>query len=82
MLHDGPPYANGEHPPREPRSTRCSRTSSSAIKTCPGYKAPYVPGWDTHGLPIELKALKKIGRIERHQRPGSKLRKVLPGVSR
>ena len=26
-----------------------------------GFQAPYVPGWDTHGLPIELKALKKLG---------------------
>ena len=30
-------------------------------KNMSGYKAPYIPGWDTHGLPIELKAMKKVG---------------------
>ena len=49
------------------RSTRCSRTSSSSRSTLDGFDAPYVPGWDCHGLPIELAVEKK------HGRPGQKL---------
>jgi isoleucyl-tRNA synthetase len=39
-----------------------------------GFKAPYVPGWDTHGLPIELKAMKSIG-VENGAIPPVELRK-------
>lgn len=60
VLHDGPPYANGEiH-----CGTALNKTLKDIIvkyKNMNGFCAPYVPGWDTHGLPIELKALKKIG---------------------
>lgn len=60
ILHDGPPYANGEiH-----LGTALNKTLKDFIikqKNMSGYCAPYVPGWDTHGLPIELKALKSIG---------------------
>lgn len=60
ILHDGPPYANGDiH-----LGTALNKVLKDFIikfKNMDGFKAPYVPGWDTHGLPIELKATKKIG---------------------
>ena len=60
VLHDGPPYANGDiH-----MGTALNKVIKDIIikyKNMSGYKAPYIPGWDTHGLPIELKAMKKVG---------------------
>ena len=57
VLHDGPPYANGAiH-----LGTALNKILKDFIvkqKNMSGFQAPYVPGWDTHGLPIELKALK------------------------
>ena len=61
VLHDGPPYANGDiH-----LGTALNKILKDFIvrqKNMCGYKAPFVPGWDTHGLPIELKALKECGK--------------------
>ena len=45
------------------RSTRSSRTSSSSRARLDGYDAPYVPGWDCHGLPIEMQVEKTHGRV-------------------
>lgn len=60
VLHDGPPYANGDiH-----IGTALNKVLKDIVvkrKNMSGFKAPYIPGWDTHGLPIELKALKKDG---------------------
>jgi isoleucyl-tRNA synthetase len=60
ILHDGPPYANGDiH-----MGHALNKTLKDFIlryKTMRGFKAPYVPGWDCHGLPIEQQILKKIG---------------------
>ncbi len=42
-------------------STRSSRTSSSSRARWPGFRTPYVPGWDTHGLPIELAVERELG---------------------
>ena len=60
VLHDGPPYANGDiH-----MGTALNKVLKDFIvrqKNMSGYQAPYIPGWDTHGLPIELKARKKAG---------------------
>ena len=60
ILHDGPPYANGDiH-----LGTALNKVLKDFIirqKNMSGYQALYVPGWDTHGLPIELKARKKAG---------------------
>ncbi|HCW79906.1 MAG TPA: isoleucine--tRNA ligase, partial [Ruminococcaceae bacterium] len=60
VLHDGPPYANGDiH-----LGTALNKVLKDIIvryRNMTGYKAPYVPGWDTHGLPTELKARKKAG---------------------
>ena len=60
VLHDGPPYANGNiH-----LGTALNKVLKDFIvryKNMSGFKAPFVPGWDTHGLPTELKARKKAG---------------------
>ena len=73
ILHDGPPYANGQiH-----LGTALNKTLKDFIikhKNMSGYYAPYVPGWDTHGLPIELKAMKDIG-VENGAIPPVELRK-------
>ncbi|MGR8981388.1 MAG: isoleucine--tRNA ligase [Gammaproteobacteria bacterium] len=61
ILHDGPPYANGEihigH-----AVNKVLKDFIIKSKTLSGYDAPYVPGWDCHGLPIELMVEKKIGK--------------------
>jgi isoleucyl-tRNA synthetase len=61
ILHDGPPYANGEihigH-----AVNKVLKDFIIKSKTLSGYDAPYVPGWDCHGLPIELQVEKKIGK--------------------
>ena len=60
ILHDGPPYANGNiH-----MGTALNKSIKDIIiryKNMSGFQAPYVPGYDTHGLPIELKALSSLG---------------------
>ena len=59
VLHDGPPYANGAvH-----IGTALNKTLKDIVvkyKTMAGFRAPYVPGWDCHGLPIELKVLREL----------------------
>ena len=62
VLHDGPPYANGTDPPGPRPEQDRSRTSSSRSRTMSGFDAPYVPGWDCHGLPIEIKVDDDLGR--------------------
>ena len=61
ILHDGPPYANGH--------LHCGHALNKILKdiiikskSLSGFDAPFVPGWDCHGLPIELNVEKKIGR--------------------
>lgn len=58
ILHDGPPFANGDvH-----MGTAINKTLKDLImksKTMAGYRCPYVPGWDCHGLPIEFKVVKE-----------------------
>ncbi|MBR6736552.1 MAG: isoleucine--tRNA ligase, partial [Oscillospiraceae bacterium] len=60
VLHDGPPYANASiH-----LGTALNKVLKDMIvrsKNMMGYYSPYIPGWDTHGLPIELKALAELG---------------------
>ena len=61
ILHDGPPYANGDihigH-----AVNKILKDFIIKSKTLSGYDAPYVPGWDCHGLPIELVIEKKYGK--------------------
>lgn len=60
VLHDGPPYANGNiH-----LGTALNKVLKDIVvryKNMSGFQSPYVPGWDTHGLPTELKARTKAG---------------------
>src|SRR5215831_6131239 len=66
VLHDGPPYANGAI-----HIGHCVNKILKDIvvksRTLDGFDSPYIPGWDCHGLPIELQVEKK------HGRPGQKL---------
>ncbi|MEO8401865.1 MAG: class I tRNA ligase family protein, partial [Gammaproteobacteria bacterium] len=66
ILHDGPPYANGQiHMGHAVNKTLKDIVVKS--KTFSGFNVPFVPGWDCHGLPIELKVEKKVGK------PGQKI---------
>jgi hypothetical protein len=60
ILHDGPPYANGNvH-----LGTALNKVLKDIVvrsRSMMGFDAPYVPGWDCHGLPIELRLLKELG---------------------
>ena len=61
ILHDGPPYANGDiHIGHAVNKTLKDIVVKS--RTLMGYDAPYVPGWDCHGLPIEHNVEKKVGK--------------------
>jgi isoleucyl-tRNA synthetase len=61
VLHDGPPYANGElHVGHA--INKILKDIITKSKTLSGFDAPYVPGWDCHGLPIELNVEKKVGK--------------------
>ena len=66
ILHDGPPYANGSihigH-----AVNKILKDIIVKAKTLSGFDAPYVPGWDCHGLPIELQVEKEVGK------PGAKV---------
>ena len=61
ILHDGPPYANGQlhlgH-----ASNKILKDIILRSKTLAGFDAPFVPGWDCHGLPIELNIEKQFGK--------------------
>lgn len=60
ILHDGPPYANGELHMGHALN-KILKDIILKYKYFRGYKTPYVPGWDCHGLPIELKVTEKLG---------------------
>jgi isoleucyl-tRNA synthetase len=60
VLHDGPPYANG-HIHLGTSMNKILKDVIVRSRTMLGYDAPYVPGWDCHGLPIEQKVDKKLG---------------------
>ena len=66
ILHDGPPYANGDihigH-----AVNKILKDIIVKSKALSGFDAPYIPGWDCHGLPIELNVEKKVGK------PGAKV---------
>ena len=75
ILHDGPPYANGIiH-----LGTALNKSLKDFIlryKNMSGFKAPYVPGYDTHGLPTELKARKKAGMESTEKISAGDLRRI------
>jgi isoleucyl-tRNA synthetase len=69
ILHDGPPYANG----RIHLGTAFNKVLKDFIvrsRTMAGFDAPYVPGWDCHGLPIELKVDRELGPKKRQMAVG------------
>lgn len=72
VLHDGPPYANGDiH-----MGTAMNKVLKDIIvkyKYAQGYDTPYVPGWDTHGMPIEHACLNAMG-VDRHSMTALELR--------
>lgn len=79
ILHDGPPYANGD--------IHLGHTLNKVLKdiivkfkSMDGFDAPYVPGWDTHGLPIEQRAIKSLG-INRHEVGPVKFREICRGFA-
>ena len=79
VLHDGPPYANG--------NIHIGHTLNKVLKdlivkyrAMAGCYAPYVPGWDCHGLPIELEVERKIGRAKKEAMPKAEVRRALPRV--
>jgi isoleucyl-tRNA synthetase len=61
VLHDGPPYANGAIHEGHALN-KCLKDFVVKSKTMAGFDSPYVPGWDCHGLPIEIKVDEKLGR--------------------
>lgn len=65
ILHDGPPYANGKiHLGHV--VNKVLKDMILKYKSLQGYQTPYVPGWDTHGMPIEHAAIKNLG-LNRHE---------------
>src|SRR5690554_3711681 len=74
VLHDGPPYANG--------NIHIGHTLNKVLKdfivrykNLRGHYAPYIPGWDCHGLPIEQQVLKQVGE-KIHEMEPLELRKL------
>ena len=64
ILHDGPPYANG-HIHIGHALNKILKDIIVRSRTMAGFDAPYVPGWDCHGLPIELKVDRELGSKKR-----------------
>ena len=74
ILHDGPPYANG----RIHLGTAFNKILKDFIvksKTMAGFDSPYVPGWDCHGLPIEIKVDSELGG-KKAQMPAVEIRRA------
>src|SRR5512139_1231154 len=75
ILHDGPPYANGNihigH-----ALNKILKDIIIKYKAMTGHSAPYVPGWDCHGLPIELQVEKNIGRAKKLAMSKADIRKL------
>jgi isoleucyl-tRNA synthetase len=68
VLHDGPPYANGTIHEGHALN-KCLKDFVVKSKTMAGFDSPYVPGWDCHGLPIEIKVDESLGRKKLEMAP-------------
>ncbi len=79
MLHDGPPYANGDMHCGHALN-RCLKDFVVRYKNMTGYKTPFVFGWDTHGLPIEIKVTKS--GVDRKKTPLPEFRKICEQYAR
>ena len=79
VLHDGPPYANGElhigH-----ALNKILKDTIVRYKNLKGYYTPFVPGFDTHGMPTERKAIEKLG-LNRDEIPVSEFRDACKGFN-
>ena len=70
LLHDGPPYSNGNlHLGHALNKTL--KDLVTRFRTMQGYRAPYVPGWDNHGLPIEVEVMKEFRAKKEQWTPAS-----------
>lgn len=72
VLHDGPPYANGEIHTGHALN-KALKDTIVRYKNLKGYYTPFVPGFDTHGMPTEKKAIEKLG-LNRDEIPVNKFR--------
>src|SRR3970282_1921473 len=68
VLHDGPPYANG-HIHLGTALNKILKDVVVRSRSAAGKNAPYRPGWDCHGLPIELKVDRDLGSKKREMSP-------------
>ena len=73
VLHDGPPYANG-HIHLGHALNRVLKDIIVKYRAMGGWCAPFVPGWDCHGLPIELEVEKQLGRAKKEAMPKTEVR--------
>lgn len=81
VLHDGPPYANGNMHMGHVLN-RVLKDVIVKYKHLAGFRTPYVPGWDCHGLPIELQVEKKIGRKKKAEMSVVEVRKLCDEFAR
>lgn len=72
VLHDGPPYANGEIHAGHALN-KILKDTIVRYKTMKGFYSPYIPGFDTHGMPTEKKAIEKLG-LDRNKIPVTQFR--------
>ena len=81
VLHDGPPFANGDvH-----IGTALNKILKDIIvkyKTLRGFRAPYVPGWDCHGLPIEFKVTQEMRKAGNTSADAAMIRKACDTYAR
>jgi len=81
ILHDGPPYANG-HMHMGHVLNRVLKDIVVKYKHLSGHLTPYVPGWDCHGLPIELQVEKEVGRAKKAELPVVEVRRLCDAYAR
>lgn len=79
QLHDGPPYANGDMHCGHALN-RCLKDFVIRYKNMAGYRTPFVFGWDTHGLPIEVKVTKS--GVDRKKTPVAEFRSICEQYAR
>ena len=80
VLHDGPPYANGEiHAGHA--INKVLKDTIVRYKNLKGYYTPFIPGFDTHGMPTEKKAIEKLG-LNRDEIPVIKFRETCKGFNK
>src|SRR5262245_10720200 len=81
VLHDGPPFANGDvH-----IGTALNKTLKDIIvkyKSLRGFNAPYIPGWDCHGLPIEFKVTQEMRKSGEKASDAATIRKACDAYAR